>query len=458
MNFFIHLNLKYDNLFLSSILDAQRETICTSSQHTSARAQLFSPLVAFNDSSTLTNLLSPNSFNQISWPTASSPKERHNPAQTSINFPSLNLTNDIDFNVESPALAPPLASSTYVKLFSPSECPNSQVKNITSPPAPQSEGQCSPKFDLPLLVNPFRYERIKGDNNYCHNFTGLKPQILDNLIAYVKKGQMTISKRPPALPIEDQIILTLVRLRQNSDFMHLACIIGISSTTVAKYFHKWLNVLYFKLKPFVRMQDRKDIHHTIPSKFKSQFPRFTCIIDCFEVFIQKPSPLKQKAQTYSNYKGHNTLKVLISCSPLGIINYIFKGYGGRASDKFIILNEQFHTRQFHKPGDQILADRGFTCKEDFAVESRSELIIPAFTKGKQLSNKDVEETRRIASTRIHIERVIGALKYRYKIIGPTPIKLSTLKTPTEEALNLVPAIDKILMVTAGLYNLGTSNM
>ena len=117
MKFFIHLNLKYDNLFLSSILDAQRDTICTSSQHTSARAQLFSPLVAFNDSSTLTNLLSPNSFNQISWPTASSPKERHNPAQTSINFPSLNLTNDIDFNVESPALAPPLASSTYVKLF-----------------------------------------------------------------------------------------------------------------------------------------------------------------------------------------------------------------------------------------------------------------------------------------------------------------------------------------------------
>ena len=35
------------------------------------------------------------------------------------------------------------------------------------------------------------------------------------------------------------------------------------------------------------------------------------------------------------------------------------------------------------PGDQILADRGFTLQEDFALNSGSELIIPAFTRGKK---------------------------------------------------------------------------
>ena len=34
------------------------------------------------------------------------------------------------------------------------------------------------------------------------------------------------------------------------------------------------------------------------------------------------------------------------------------------------------------PGDEILADRGFPLQEDFALNSRSELIIPAFTRGK----------------------------------------------------------------------------
>ena len=34
------------------------------------------------------------------------------------------------------------------------------------------------------------------------------------------------------------------------------------------------------------------------------------------------------------------------------------------------------------PGDQLLADRGFTLADDFAAGSGAELIVPAFTKGK----------------------------------------------------------------------------
>ena len=47
---------------------------------------------------------------------------------------------------------------------------------------------------------------------------------------------------------------------------------------------------------------------------------------------------------------------------------------------------------------------------------QAELVIPAFTKGKaQLDPVDVEKTRRIASVHVHVERVIGLLRNKYKI-------------------------------------------
>ena len=93
---------------------------------------------------------------------------------------------------------------------------------------------------------------------------------------------------------------------------------------------------------------------------------------------------------YSQYKKHCTIKVLVSCTPLGAINYISKCYGGRASDIQITRKSGFTTSKYHMPGDQILADRGFTLKDDFAAGTSAELLIPPLTRGKsQLSAKEV---------------------------------------------------------------------
>ena len=40
-----------------------------------------------------------------------------------------------------------------------------------------------------------------------------------------------------------------------------------------------------------------------------------------------------RAATYSNYKEHNTVKILIAVSPTGSIVYIANAWGGRVSDK-----------------------------------------------------------------------------------------------------------------------------
>ena len=65
------------------------------------------------------------------------------------------------------------------------------------------------------------------------------------------------------------------------------------------------------------------------------------------------------------------------------------------------------------PGDVVLADRGFDIAESVGFYC-AEVKIPAFTKGKkQLSGADVESTRRIASVRIYVERVIGLIRNKY---------------------------------------------
>ena len=112
------------------------------------------------------------------------------------------------------------------------------------------------------------------------------------------------------------------------------------------------------------------------------------------------------------------MKYLISCNPLGVIIFLSNGCGGCATDTYIVRNSGFISTDLYYPGDQILADRGFPLEDDFSSCCSAEFI--SFTKGKtQLSAKEVETTRKIASIRIHIERIIGLMKNRFHILdGP----------------------------------------
>lgn len=138
------------------------------------------------------------------------------------------------------------------------------------------------------------------------------------------------------------------------------------------------------------------------------------ILDCTEVFIETPSSFRVQGETYSNYKKHNTAKGLVMCSPNGVVTYVSDLAPGRLSDKELTICSK--VLDCVSPGRSIMADRGFVIEEECRKRD-IELNIPPFMRGKsQLSAKEEQETRQIASVRIHIERVIRQIK-TYKIIS-----------------------------------------
>ena len=104
------------------------------------------------------------------------------------------------------------------------------------------------------------------------------------------------------------------------------------------------------------------------------------------------------------------------------------------------------------PGDFVLTDRRFDIADSVGFYQAT-LKIPAFTRGKrQLSAHDIQETRKIANVRIHVERVIGLVRRKYVILESIlPVELLTAKPGDAEAL-----IAKIARVCCALTNLSDS--
>ena len=298
---------------------------------------------------------------------------------------------------------------------------------------------------------------MDGNNERCKMMTGIRCDVFVKLFLFLSSFYTNKSQTKGSLPLREQLFLTLVKLRHGMSFDLLATVKGVPRTTTVDYVWKWVDLLHAKIGFLIRWQDRKNIFRTIPPMFKSKFPRLTSIIDCFEIFIDAPKKLKARAQVWSNYKKHCTVKVFVSCSPLCSVNFLSTVWGGMASDVQIVRESGFISHQYHCPGDQILADRGFTLHDDFAVQCGAILLTPAFTKGKkQLSAEELETSRTISSVRIHIERIIGSLKNLYTILkGPLPIRM-VQGIKSEAHGSPFASIDKIIQVCGSLINLGES--
>ena len=182
--------------------------------------------------------------------------------------------------------------------------------------------------------------------------------------------------------------------------------------------------------------------------FRKHFGRkVVIIIDCFELFIDRPKSLLARAQTYSVYKHHNTVTFFIGISPQAVVSFLSKAWDGRTNDKFITEHSGFLLNLL--PGDVILADRGFDINDSVSLHY-AEVKIPDFTKGKQqMPPLEVERSRQIANVRIHVERVIGNIRKKFYVLNSQlPIDILMKRDNVEYS-----TIDKIVTICCALCNL-----
>ena len=193
----------------------------------------------------------------------------------------------------------------------------------------------------------------------------------------------------------------------NEDLADRFC---ISPTVCSNTFKTWVRLLRILLGgAILKWLPVEAIRERLPDVYKKAgHHRLRCIIDCTEIFIERPKSLNTQAQTWSDYKSHNTIKFLIGIAPFGFITFVSECYTGRASDKFICADSGFY--DLLERDDEIMADRGFQIKEELLLRFCSLTVPPGARTKTQMTSSECSKTKHIANWRIHVERAINELK------------------------------------------------
>lgn len=204
-------------------------------------------------------------------------------------------------------------------------------------------------------------------------------KLLDSIENLVKKVQT--SNKSIKLNTRELIIMTLMKLKQNSTYAALAILFKFkNSDTCKKRIFEMLDILNVCLKIAIVWPSKENVSRNIPKCFNG-FENVRVVVDCTEIKLQSPSNLCCQIQAYSHYKKTYTMKFMTGVTPAGLISFVSKPYGGRASDNMIF--EQSGILSKLEKNDVVMADKGFTM-ESICRKNDVTLLTPFFC-GKKIN-------------------------------------------------------------------------
>ena len=117
------------------------------------------------------------------------------------------------------------------------------------------------------------------------------------------------------LRLEQEFLLTLMKLRLALLTIDWGFRFHVSATTVSSIFITWVKLMSKELSVLNVWPSRQQVEKTLPSCFRKLYPKVRCIIDCFECFTETPSGLDLAATLWSEYKHHYTFSKSLLQSP-----------------------------------------------------------------------------------------------------------------------------------------------
>ena len=299
-----------------------------------------------------------------------------------------------------------------------------------------------------LLARQFSMDKIKDDDSAVLFYTGfpsygalisfynfIEPELAkmqywkgEKLLKEQLSYQMDDNRNKPGPPRKlsylDEFLLVLMRLKAGLFVQDLADRFGISTSLVSRICITWINLLYVELRDLFPFPTQELVRKNMPQEF-AQYATTRIILDCTELFIQRPSAMLAQSETWSDYKHHNTWKLLVGVTPNGQVTFLSDLWGGRVSDKQI--TRESGVLDLLEPGDNVMVDRGFDISN--LVLDGVSVNMPPFLAGReQMTAAETEETMSIAAVRIHVERAIGRIKTYHILDGTLPNTLSPYAT------------------------------
>ena len=301
----------------------------------------------------------------------------------------------------------------------------------------------------------FTYENLSKDEEKFRSATGIEVEKFNILYNYLEPGEFcenikfynknqanvdekisantfaspsffSPESKPgpkPKLKAIDQLFMYLTWLRLGFTLTHTAWLFSTPKSTVSRYIITWSNYLYLKLGSIPIWPSKSECYTSMPQVFKDTYPSTRVIIDCTELFCQRPSSLTIQSSLFSHYKHHVTYKGLVGIAPSGGITFVSELYDGSISDVEIVKRCGILQKELWSDSDSLMADRGFTIQNLLKPLGVS-LNIPAFLQGReQLTMEEVTESQTIAAVRIHVERAIQRVKKFRQIRNEIPLVL-----------------------------------
>lgn len=203
---------------------------------------------------------------------------------------------------------------------------------------------------------------------------------------------------PVKLSVEDQIILTLIYLRQGLTFQMLGLLFQVSESTANTIFHYWQAVFREALPSSLLEQVKKSGESE--EILKESLREYELIVDSSEQVRERPTDREEQKSFYSGKKSNHTLKNQFIVLPNGeeLVDVVV-GRRGPMSDINLWRErkKEFHSQQ------KFAGDK--------AYKGEAQIRTPHKKPRKQeLTNEEKQENKELSSPRIFVEHLIRLVK------------------------------------------------